>query len=146
MSEDTKTIRIRLGPVAAGLLKDADPHSYSKTLDEQILKLGNPVHEDQALEPRNSAISEIRALLAQGFQEAERHHRGIIQMLILLSAGNPDEIQRGLERVESRVNLIEPQLEGADEGDYFDRLTARFQHFHETQIEPERERSTGHER
>ena len=146
MSEDTKTIRIRLGPVATGLLKGADPHSYSKTLDEQILKLGNPVHEDQALEPRNSAISEIRALLAQGFQEAERHHRGIIQMLILLSAGNPDEIQRGLERVESRVNLIEPQLEGADEGDYFDRLAARFQHFHETQIEPERERSTGHER
>ena len=146
MSEDTKTIRIRLGPVATGLLKGADPHSYSKTLDEQILKLGNPVHEDQALEPRNSAISEIRALLAQGFQEAERHHRGIIQMLILLSAGNPDEIQRGLERVESRVNLIEPQLEGADEGDYFDRLATRFQHFHETQIEPERDRSAGHER
>ena len=146
MSEDTKTIRIRLGPVATGLLKGADPHSYSKTLDEQILKLGNPVHEDQALEPRNSAISEIRALLAQGFQEAERHHRGIIQMLILLSAGNPDEIQRGLERVESRVNLIEPQLEGGDVGDYFDRLTARFQHFHETQIEPERDQGAGRER
>ena len=126
MSEDTKTIRIRLGPVAAGLLKDADPHSYSKTLDEQILKLGNPVHEEQALEPHSSAVSEFRALLAQGFQEAERHHRGIIQMLILLSAGNPDEIKRGLERVVSRVNLIEPQLEGGDVGDYFDRLTARF--------------------
>ena len=67
-------------------------------------------------------------------------------MLILQAAQSPDEIKRGLERVDGRVNLIEPQLEVADEGDYFDRIATRYQHFHETQLEPERDQSAGQER
>ena len=146
MSEEGQRLRVRLGPIASGLVVGEDEGSPAAVLDRKITEL---IEQSQgAAEPAQSqpGIAEIRALLAQGFQEAERHHRGIIQMLILLAAQSPDEIQRGIERVESRVKLVVPQLEGADEGDYFDRLATRFQHFHETQIEPERDRSAGHER